>query len=127
MFSLGVLCIGKHILVLVDDGVADDQHAIVGHALDQIAELVQAAVLPQRVEMLANMRFEDVEVAVDQLGRTERHLVGEMDAAAMGLDRVALQRDLAGDVAIRILIVLALDVDRRPDALDGAHRVGARR
>jgi len=45
------------------------------------------------------MRLEDVEVAVDQLARRERHLVGEMDAPAMGLDRIALERNLAGDVA----------------------------
>ena len=47
-----------------------------------------------------------------------------MDAPAVGLDRVALERNLAGDVALRVLVVLALDVDRRSDALDGAHRVG---
>ena len=35
-----------------------------------------------------------------------------MDASAVRLDRVALERDLAGDVALRVLIVLALDVDR---------------
>ena len=49
--------------------------------------------------MLADVRLEDVEMPVDQLGRAEGHLVGEMDAAAVGLDRLALERDLAGDVA----------------------------
>src|SRR5579862_8558937 len=40
---------------------------------------------------------------------------------AVSLDCIALERNLAGYVALRILIVLAFDVDRRPDALDGAH------
>ena len=52
------------------------------------------------------------------------HLVGEMDAPAIGLDRIAFKRDLAGDVALRVLVVLALDVDRGSDALDGAYRIG---
>ena len=47
-----------------------------------------------------------------------------MDAPAIGLDRIAFERNLAGDVALRVLVVLALDVDRGPDALDGAHRIG---
>ena len=42
----------------------------------------------------------------------------------MRLDRLALKRDLAGDVALRILIVLTLDVDARPDKLDRADGVG---
>ena len=42
----------------------------------------------------------------------------------MRLDRVALERDLAGDVAFRVLVVLALDVDAGPDNLDRADRVG---
>ena len=83
--------------------------------------------MPQRIEMLANVRLENVQVAVDQFGRAERYFVSEMDPAAVRLYRVALERDLAGDVAVRILIVLALDVDRRPDALDGADGVGAHR
>ena len=59
----------QDVLVLVDDGVADDENTVIGDALDQLAELVEAAVLAQRVEMLADMRLEDVEVAVDQLAR----------------------------------------------------------
>ena len=70
------------------------------------------------------MRLKDIEMAVDQLGRAERHLVGEMDAAAMRFDRVALDRDLACDIALRVLVVLPLDVDAGPDFLDRVHGVG---
>ena len=65
---LGRLVHRQDVLVLVDDGVADDEHAVVGNALDQVDELVEAAVLAQRVEMLADMRLEHVEMAIDQLG-----------------------------------------------------------
>src|SRR5580704_11994106 len=113
----------QDVLVLVDDGIADDEDTVIGNALDQVAELLEAAVLAERVEMLADMRLEHVEVAVDQLARTERHLVGEMDAPAIGLDRIAFKRNLAGDVALRVLVVLALDVDRGSDTLDGTYRI----
>ena len=124
---LGRLAHRQDVLILVDDGVADEQHAIVATLLDQLAATrSRPPFCAQRVEVLADMRLEHVEVAIDQLGRAERHLVGEMDMAAVRLDRLALERDLAGDVAFGILIVLALDVDARPDALDRTDRVGAR-
>ena len=59
----------QDVLVLVNDGVADDENTVVGDTLDKLAELVEAAVLAQRVEMLADMRLEDIEVAVNQLAR----------------------------------------------------------
>ena len=70
------------------------------------------------------MRLKNVDVAVDQLTRAECHLVGEMDAPAMRLNRLTLKRDLARDIALRILIVLTFDVDAGSDALDRAYRVG---
>ena len=70
------------------------------------------------------MRLKDVEMAVDQFGRAVGHLVSEMDPAAMRLDRVALERDLACDVALRILVVLPLDIDAGPDLLDRVHGIG---
>ena len=54
---------------------------------------------------------------------TERHLVGELDAPADRLDGLALHADLAGDVAFGVLIVLALDIDVRAQAVDGADGV----
>ena len=47
-----------------------------------------------------------------------------MYAAAMRFDRAAFNRDLACDVALRILIVLPLDVDAGADFLDRVHGVG---
>ena len=66
---LGRLVHWQDVLVLVDDGVTDDENMVVGDALDQLAELVEAAVLAHRVEMLTDMRLEDVEVEVDQFAR----------------------------------------------------------
>ena len=58
----------QHILILVDDGIADDEHPVIAHAIDQVQKFVEAAVLPQCIEVLADMRFKDVEMPVDQLG-----------------------------------------------------------
>ena len=73
----------QDVLILVDDGIADHKHAVIAHAVDQLQKLVEAAILPQRIEVLADMRLEDVEMAIDQLGRAECHLVGEMDSPAV--------------------------------------------
>jgi hypothetical protein len=76
--------------------------------------------------MFANVRLEYVEMAIDQLTRAEGCLVGKGEMPAMLLDGIALGRDLAGDVARRVLIILALDVDHRPYRRDRTHRVRRR-
>ena len=109
-------------MIFVDDGIADHEHAVIADAVDQLQKFVETAILAQRIEMLADMRFEDVEVAVDQFRRAERHFVGEMDSATVRFDRVALDRDLACDIALRVLVVLALDIDAWADFLDVSPR-----
>src|SRR5215210_5740967 len=75
--------------------------------------------------MLADVRLEDVKVAVDQLGRAEGDFIGEMNMAAVRLNGLALERNLTGNVALRVLIVLPFDVDAWPNPLDGADGVGS--
>ena len=113
-----------HILILIDDGIADDKHAVIRDAVDEIANFRKPAVFAQRVEVFADVRLKNVEMTIDQLRRTERHLIGKMDFAAVRLDRVTLERDLAGNVALRILVILTLDINRWADALDSADGVG---
>src|SRR6516225_5347585 len=116
----------QHILVFVDDRVTDDKHAIVAYPVEQPQYLAQAPVAAQRAQMFANVRLEHVEMAIDQLARAEGCLVGKGEVPAMLLDGIALGRDLAGDVARRVLIILALDVDYRLYRRDRTHRVRRR-
>jgi hypothetical protein len=55
-------------------------------------------------EVLGLLRVH-VEVQVEQVGRAERDLGGEMDAAAAVLDRAPLVEDLAGEVVPRVEVV----------------------
>ena len=57
----------------------------------QLADLIETAVVAQRIKMLADVRLEHVEMPIDQLGGAERHLIGEMNTPAMCLDRLALR------------------------------------
>src|ERR1700730_9262140 len=61
---------------------------------------------------------------VDQLGRAESHFVGEMNSTAVAFDGIALDRDLSGDVALGILVILTFDVNARIYAFDSGYGVG---
>ena len=61
-------------MVFVDDRIADHEHAVIADAIDQLQKFIKTAILAQRIEMLADMRLEDIEVAVDQLGRADTSL-----------------------------------------------------
>src|SRR5882757_3149861 len=100
---LGRFAHRNHVLVFIDDGVADQHDTIVTDRLDGIEDRAEAAIVAQFAQMIADMRLEDVEVPVDQMGGTERNLIGKSDRSTAGFDRLALQGDLAGDVAVRIL------------------------
>src|ERR1700684_2726470 len=69
----------QHVLILVDDGIADDEHTIIGNAVDKITYFLKPAVFAQRVEVFADVRLENVEMTIDQLGRTEGHFIGKMN------------------------------------------------
>ena len=47
-------------------------------------------VVAQRIKVLAYLGLENVQVLVDQLGGTEGHLLGKVDAAAVFLHRLSL-------------------------------------
>ena len=58
-------------------------HAVVPDALEQLEHFVETATWRKRVEVLADVRLENIEMTIDQLGRAERDFVGELDAAAV--------------------------------------------
>src|SRR3974377_63937 len=73
--------------------------------------------------MLTDMRLKYVEVAVDQFGRTEGHFIGEMNAATVSFDRVAFERNLTRNIALRILVVLSLDINAGTNLLERVYGV----
>src|SRR5262249_57649282 len=83
---LGRLRHRQDVLVLVDDGVADYQHAVVLDLLDQVEEVEETAVVAQVRQVVADVRLGGVEMPIEQLGRAERLLVGKVDASAVRLD-----------------------------------------
>jgi hypothetical protein len=74
--------------------------------------------------VISHVRLVNVEVPVDQFGRTERGFVREVDAAAASLHRLALEHDLAGDVALGVHVVLTLDVNAGADCLQHVDGIG---
>src|SRR5258706_5278896 len=57
----------EYVLILVDDRVANENHAIVADSVEERQYLAQTAIAAQRAQMFANMRFEHVEVAIYEL------------------------------------------------------------
>ena len=60
----------QDVLVFVDDGIADHAERD-NHATRSInsQKFIETAILAQRIEMFADMRLKNIEVAVDQFGR----------------------------------------------------------
>src|SRR6185437_15675438 len=115
---LGGFAERRNILVFVDDGVADQHDMHVLHAVDQLEQALRAAAFADLLQIIAQRRIVDVEVAVDQRRGTEGDVAGEHDASAVTFDGVALGFDLAGDVVVGILVVRTLDVDVGPDGVE---------
>src|SRR5207253_9698010 len=82
-------------------------------------------VLPQIIEVLADMRVEDVEMLVDQFGGAVGDFLGENQLPAILFCRLALGDDPPGNVAFGIAVILSLYVEIRADRLDCRERVGA--
>src|SRR5260370_8432066 len=88
---LGRFAHRNDVLILVDDGVADQHDTIVANRLDGIEDCAEATIVAQFAQMIADMRLEDVEVPVDQMGGTERNLIGKSYRSTARLHRLALQ------------------------------------
>ncbi len=132
-----------HVVVLVDDRLADHQDLQVLQALEESDHLVRGVALAEIPEEVLGFLRIHVEVQVEQVARAERDLGGEVDAAAAVLDRAPLVEDLAGEIVLRVEVVAPLDVHRGadlpddllrggrlgdrhvPHAAEGRHRLGA--
>ena len=113
----------RDVLVFVDDGVADQHDVHVLHLVDQLQQAVGAAAFADLLQVVAERRIVDVEIAVHQRRGAERHVAREHDAPAVTLDGVALGPDLAGHVVFGILVVGSLHIDVRPHRIED--RLGA--
>src|SRR5262249_51209214 len=70
---------GQYVLIFIDDRIADQHYAVVFYAIDELGEFCQTVVGSKSIQVVANMRLEDVKVPVDQLGGAKYDLVGKMD------------------------------------------------
>src|ERR1700716_2051429 len=74
---LGRLTHRNHILILIDDGVADKNNAVVLYLLDEAKNRIEAAITAKSRQMVTDVRFENIEVPVDQLGGAEGYFISE--------------------------------------------------
>src|ERR1700730_7633559 len=89
---LGRLTHRNDVLIFIDDGVADEDDAVVLYLFDKAEDRIEAAIIAKSRQMVADVRFENIEVPVDQLGRAEGNFIGELDRAAVRFNRIAFQR-----------------------------------
>jgi hypothetical protein len=108
---LGGFSKGRHIVIFVDDGIADQKHLVIAHAFDHAEQLVGDVALALQLQIAPQLGVVDIEKAVEQRRRAEGDVVGEEDAPAAGLDGSALVDDLAGRIVLGLGIVRALGID----------------
>src|SRR5258705_397070 len=88
---LGRLAHRKDILILIDYGVADQNDAIVPYLFDKAENYSERVIIAQSGEVTTDVRLKEIEMPVDQFGRTESDFVGESDRPAMGFHGMPLQ------------------------------------
>jgi hypothetical protein len=124
MNSLGDFGEGQAVRVLVQDGLADHQHADVGKLLQEADDLIggMAGLEPRQV-LLGLLRVGAEEPVGQRAGAVQLGR-GEADHSPRRLDRRLFVQDLARHVGGRIRVVLALRVNVGPDQADRLHRGG---
>jgi hypothetical protein len=115
---LGRLADGLAVVVLVDDGLADEEDLQRPDALDDADHRVGAEAAREAGEVLAQPLGQDAEVAVGQGRGAKGQVVGEGQPPADGADGLLLQRDGA-DPVVLLLELGPLDEDVGAERLDG--------
>ena len=96
---------------MVNDGVAHHQHLQVGQRGNHAVQVFCLPALFEAVQKSPGFRREHIKVPIEQVAGAEGELVGEHQGAAMRLDRVLLQLDVAGDIVAGLAVLAALAVD----------------
>ncbi len=114
------------IVVFVDNCVTNQKNTLIGNAFDRVDNYFKdVRVGAHLLEIIAQPRIVDVEIAVEQCGGAVDRTSGKLQVATMGLDRFAFADDAAGDVLVAVTIFLALEINAWTNRMQ--KRFGARR
>src|SRR5207249_2434600 len=113
---------GLAVVILVDDRLTDDEHALPLERRQAGDDLVGGVTGLEVVEEPSRLLGVDAVELIEQLGRAEHDVRGELDAAAEPADRLLLRGDAPRDVALAVRVVAAFAVDVRTQELDRLHR-----